>query len=117
MRDTALMIRNKILYFKEIYKFLSDYFFIRDISFRLFIKKVFMKILISIFSTEYTKYEKNVRKQNCLFQTDLKLWSRTFFHRSYIYFLSMKNIIRNKKPLSKKNSTKKMLRTNLVNCM
>ena len=55
-----------------------------------------MKIENSIFPPKYTRYEKNVKKQNCLFQKDLQLWSKTFFHRSYIFCLLMKNIIKSR---------------------
>ena len=48
------MLRNKIFYFKEIYKFAHDHFFIRLIYFHPFIKKVVMKIKNFIFSTKYT---------------------------------------------------------------
>ena len=43
-----------------------------------------MKIKDSIFPTKYTKYEKNIGEQNCLFQKDLQLLSRTVFHRSNV---------------------------------
>ena len=77
----------------------TNYFFIRVISFHLFIKNVLMKIKISIFSPKYTRCEKNVREKNSLFQKDLQLWSERFFGRSYIFFLLMKNNIKNEKNL------------------
>ena len=68
-------------------------------------KSFFMKIKNSIYPTEYTRYGKNVKKQNPLFQKDLQLWSLAFSHRSYIYCLLIKNVITNfEKPLSKQNN-------------
>ena len=51
----------------------SFHFFIRVISFNLLIKNVFMKINNSIFPPKYTRYGKNYKKQDCLFQKDLNL--------------------------------------------
>ena len=44
---------NKIVHFKEIYKFSIDYSFVRVIYFLLFIKNVFIKIKNSIFPLKY----------------------------------------------------------------
>ena len=58
-------------------------------------EKRFSRKKNSIYPPEYTIYGKNVRKQNCSFRKDLQLWFGTFFHRSYIFCLLMKNIIKN----------------------
>ena len=68
----------KIVRFKKIYKSASSAF-IRVIHFHLFIKNVFIRTKNSIFLSKYTRYGKNVKKQNCLFQEKLQLWSQTFF--------------------------------------
>ena len=54
--------------------------------------------LNSIFQLNFTKYEKNVIKQNCLLHKDLQVWNATFFIR-YIFFFLIK-----KKPLNIDNS-------------
>ena len=79
MRDTKKISRSKIVRWKNIYRLVSDYFFIIVIYFYLFIKTFIMKIKNSIFPPKYTRYGKNVRKQNCLFQKDLQLCSGTNF--------------------------------------
>ena len=66
------ILRSKIRRFQKIY-FAFDFSFIEAISFLLFIENVFIKIKNSIFPQMYTRYEKNVEKQNCLFQKDLQL--------------------------------------------
>ena len=48
-------------------------FFIGTISFHLFSKNDFIKIKNSIFSPKYMKYGN--KKQNCLFQTDIKAFA------------------------------------------
>ena len=75
MQDTKKILESKVVRFKKIYKLASDYFFIRVIYLHLYIKNVFMKINNSILPPKYTRYGKNVRKKNCLFQKDLQLWS------------------------------------------
>ena len=52
----------------------------------------------SILHYIYAIYEKNVEQENCSFQKDLYKF-RTFFHRSYIFCLWMKNINKNKTKL------------------
>ena len=59
------MFEKKIVSFRKICDSAPDYFFIRVIFFHLFIKNVFKKMRISIFPPKYTRYGKNVRKQNC----------------------------------------------------
>ena len=81
------IIKNKNFFFA------TEYLFIVVISFLLLIKKVFLKIKKLILPPNYTRYEKIVTRQNFAFQKDLKLWSRPFIHRSYIFCLLMKNII------------------------
>ena len=49
-------------------------FFIRVVYFLLLIKNVFLKIKNLTFPPKYTGYEKNVKKQNCLFQRDLQIF-------------------------------------------
>ena len=66
------MLRNEILYFKEIYKFSGDFFY-GSYIFCLLKKNVFVKIKTSIFLPKYTRYGKNVKKQNSLFQRDLQI--------------------------------------------
>ena len=68
------MLRNKIVYFKNIYKFTIDYFLIIVIYFLLPIKNAFIKIKSTIFPPKYTRYGKNVKKQNCSFLKNLQLW-------------------------------------------
>ena len=65
------MLKNKIVCFRKIYKFAVDYFFYRCYIFFLFIKTVSI-IKNSIFPLKYTRYEKYIEKQNCLFQKDPK---------------------------------------------
>ena len=48
------MLASKIVDFEEIYKVSPDYFFIRIISFFLFIKNVFKGFQNPIFPTKYT---------------------------------------------------------------
>ena len=72
MRDAKKMLENKIVNFKKIHKFVVDYFFI-GVSFFLFIKNVFIKIINLIFPTKYTRCGKNVQERNCLFQRDLRI--------------------------------------------
>ena len=67
------MLEKKIVRFEKIYKFVSDYFFIRAKSFHLFIKNVFMNIKNFIFLSKYTIYGKNVEEQNSLSQRDLQI--------------------------------------------
>ena len=62
-----------------------------------FIKNVFVKIINSFFPPKFTKYGFNVEKQNSLFQRDLQILCHLFFHRSCIFCLLMKIIIKNKK--------------------
>ena len=62
-----------MFYFKRIYKFDTDYFFTGAISFLLFIKNVFIKIKNSISLPKYSKYGKNVKQQNVLFQKDIQI--------------------------------------------
>ena len=89
------------------FKDASDYI---DLEFILFvqnslvlsIKIVFVKSKNSIYSQKYMRYGKNVEQRNSLLQRDLQLWFRTFFHRSYMFCLLMKHIIKNKL-LSKQN--------------
>ena len=54
-------------------------FFLGIIYFLLSTKKVFLKINNLIFPPKYTKYGKNVGKQNCLFQRYIQLWCWLFF--------------------------------------
>ena len=79
MLDTKKFSGKKILRFKKIYKFATDYFFIRVMFFNLFIWNLFMKIRNSIPPPKYTRYRKNVMKKICLFQNDLQLWPQPFF--------------------------------------
>ena len=51
-----------------------------------------MEIKRSISPPKYTRYGRNVRKQNRLFKKYLQLCCRTFFHESCIFCLLMKNI-------------------------
>ena len=67
------MLEKTIVHLKKIYKLAPDYFFTSLIFFHLFIENVFIKIKNSIFPPKYTRYGKNVRIQNCLFQKDLQL--------------------------------------------
>ena len=55
MRDTKKMSGKKIVCSKNIYKLASDYFYIRVISFHLFIKNVYMTITNHILPLKYTK--------------------------------------------------------------
>ena len=55
-----------------------------------------MKIKNSIFPRKYTRYGKNFKIQNCLFQKDLQ---QTIFHRSYIFCLLIKNTVKKIKNL------------------
>ena len=61
------MFVNKIINLKKIYKFTVEDFFMGVLTFLLFIKNFFIKIKNSIFPPKYTRYEKNVMKQNCSF--------------------------------------------------
>ena len=77
--------RRKIIRFPKIYKFALGYFFMCFICLLLFTKKALIKIKNSLFPWIYTRYEKNVKKQNCLFQRNLLICSWPFFHTSYIF--------------------------------
>ena len=79
--------------FKTIYKFAFDCFFIGLITFLLFIRNLSIKMKNSICPPKYTRYRKNAKKQNCLFQKHLQYWCWSFFHRIYNFCLLMKNII------------------------
>ena len=67
MRDTEEMLRNEIIYFKEIYNFGPDHFFIELITFLLSLKKAFLNIKNSILHQMYAGYGKNVKERNYLF--------------------------------------------------
>ena len=68
MRDKKKMFVNKIVRLKNIYKLTIDYFFTGVKYFILFIQNNFIRNKNSIFPTKYTRYGKNVKKQNCFFQ-------------------------------------------------
>ena len=75
MPDTMKILGKKSFRFNKIYKLACDYFSITVISFDLFIRNVFMIIKNPIFPPKYTRYGKNIVKQNCLSQKNLQLWS------------------------------------------
>ena len=52
----------------------------------------------SILHQIYPGYEKNVGKQNCLFEKDLKIRFSLFFYKSYIFsFIQQKLFYENQK--------------------
>ena len=107
MQGTKKMPWKKILRFKKIYKLTSDYFFIRFISFHLFIKNVFMKIKNSIFPPKYTRYEQKCYKTKLLiFKIFTTLVSNIFSYDLHLLFIDEKYFWKWKKPLSKQNSTR-----------
>ena len=92
------IIGEKIIDLEKIHKFTSDHFFDRTRNFRFNRKKTLSKLKIFIFHQIYAGYEKNVRKQNCLYWKDLQLRCWTFFYRSYIFlFIQLKSFFINKK--------------------
>ena len=54
------------------------------------LKLVKIHYLNSIFQLKFTKYEKNVKKQNFLLHKDLQVWIRTLFHEMYIFLFNLK---------------------------
>ena len=52
----------------------------------------------SIMHQIYARYEKNVKKENCLFQKDLQISFRLFSYKSYIFsFNHQKQFYENQK--------------------
>ena len=54
------------------------------------------KSLPEFLSNHYVLRPRESEKTFFLFQTDLQISFRSFFHRSYIFFLLMKNVFKNK---------------------
>ena len=79
------MLRKKIAYFKKIYNFGVDHFFIGYISF-VYLSKILFKIKNSLSKENYVEYEENVREQNCSPPEDLKIYLILFFNKNK-YFL------------------------------
>ena len=77
-----------------------------------------MIIKNSTFPPKYTRYGKNIRKQNCSFQKDLQIRSWRIFHKSYFFlFIHQKRFYENQKiQFSRQNirDTRKMLRNEIV---
>ena len=63
-------IGDKIVHFKKKYKFTSDHFSIEHVVFVLIVENVTKN---PILHQIYAGYKKNVVKQNCLFQIDVKM--------------------------------------------
>ena len=71
------MLRSKIVYLEQIYKFCFDHFLEKRTVFILIMKNVIfhqksIKIKDSFFRTNSATYEKSVKKQNSSFQKDLQ---------------------------------------------
>ena len=96
---------DQIAHLKKIYKF-----------FLLLIKNGSLKIKNSMFPPKYTRYDKNFKEKSCSFQKNLQLWSWSDFHRSNIFYLIMKNIIKNKQIFLSKTmqNTENTLRNKIV---
>ena len=71
--------RNKFVYFEEFYKVTSNQFFI-GIIFFIYKRKMLLKIETFGLQKNYTRYEKNFKKQNCLSQEDIQIYFRLFFY-------------------------------------
>ena len=77
------MLKNKIVYFEEIYKFSCKHFSIKVISFVLYIKNVFMNNKNLIFPPNYMSYEKTLNSEIvCL----TKVYKFTF--RLFLYLIA-----------------------------
>ena len=66
------MLRNKIVRFKQIYKFNFDHFLIKQTVFVLIEENVIKNQKFN-FPDKLCDIQKNVMKQNCLFQKDLRI--------------------------------------------
>ena len=79
-------MRSKIVHFEEFYKFVLDHVFTGVISFRLFIKNVFLKIVNLIFPPKYTRCGKIFRSKIIHFEEFNKYFNGHVFI-GYIFLL------------------------------
>ena len=80
------MLRSKIVHFKEFYKFVLDHVFTGVISFRLFIKNVFLQLENSIFPPKYTRCGKILKSKIVNFEEFYKFFNDHVFI-GYIFLL------------------------------
>ena len=76
--DAKQMLRNKIVRFKKINKFYLDHFLTKCTVFVLIVKNVIKNQKFN-FQGKLCDVQKNVMKQNCLFQKDLRILILTIF--------------------------------------
>ena len=91
------MLRNKIVRFKNNYKFAENHFFMGVIFFLLFFRNAFIKIKNSIFPPKYTRYEKNVVDNIVHPKKIYRFTSDHFSIGRVVFVLIVKNIIKDEK--------------------
>ena len=90
-------VQNEIVHLKKIHRFTSDHFLIGHVVFVLTVKN-FINIKKFHFVLNLCGIQKNVKKQNFLFQKDLQIICWLFFHRSYTFsFIHQKRFFKNQK--------------------
>ena len=86
------MLESKIVYFEEFYKFVLVHVFIGVISFRLFIKNVFLKIENVIFPPKYRRCGKFFRSNIIHFEEFYKFFNGHDFIGVISFRLFIKNV-------------------------
>ena len=90
------MLKSKIVYLKETYKFYSNHFLEKCPVFIL-IKKTSLKIKSSGFRPNYARYEKILKSKIVYIKETYKFYFDHFSIKCTIFVLIVKNVIKNKK--------------------